>query len=191
MKKVLLIIIAISFTSIANAQKHIEIDTTESVVKWTGSNLFKYNKHYGTVKFKSGNIIKSRDVILGGGFVVDMNSIMNTDGKYNEMLVEHLKNKDFFDVEKHPVAKLQMFYVQDKRVNVVDVKANLTIKGLTHEINFETEVETVDGKLVLTSKFIIDRTRWGIKYESKGMFGSVKDGIISDAIEFEVVVVAK
>jgi len=36
MNKVLLIIIAISLTSITNAQKHIKIDTTKSVVKWTG-----------------------------------------------------------------------------------------------------------------------------------------------------------
>lgn len=143
------------------------------------------------MKFSEGNIIKSKDVILGGSFVVDMNSIRNTDGKYSEMLVGHLKNEDFFDVEKHPTSILEMFYVKDKRLNIVEVKANLTIKGITHVIDFETEVENVEGKLILTSKFIIDRTRWGVKYESKGMFGSVKDDIISDAIAFEVVVVTK
>ena len=191
MKKLFLIVIVVCGSLTMNAQKTIKIDTSKSIVKWTGSKLFSFSKHYGTVKFISGNIIKSKDVILGGSFEVDMNSIINTDGKYNEMLVGHLKNEDFFDVTKHPTAKLEMISVRDKRVNVVEVKANLTIKGITHEVNFEATVEDVDWVITLTSKFIIDRTLWGIDYESKGVFGSVKDGIISDAIEFEVIVVTE
>ncbi|MDO5978719.1 YceI family protein [Flavivirga spongiicola] len=189
MKKIILLVIIICFTSITNAQKNIEIDTTKSVVKWTGSNLFKYNKHFGTVKFISGHIIKSNDVILGGYFEIDMNSIANTDGKYNEMLVGHLKNQDFFDVEKHPRAIIKFIEVVHKNVNTIKVKANLTIKNVTNAIDFNIKFKVVDGKYEMNSKFIMDRTRWGVNYESKGMFGSVKDGIISDAIEFEVVLI--
>ncbi|MDD7887179.1 YceI family protein [Flavivirga sp. 57AJ16] len=186
MRKIILLVIIGCFTSLTNAQKKVEIDTTKSVVKWTGSNLFKFSKHFGTVNFIKGHIIKSNDVILGGYFEVDMNSIINTDGKYNEQLVSHLKNEDFFDVEKYPIAKIRFVEVVDKNVNTIKVKANLTIKDITNAIEFDITFKVVDGQYEMNSKFIIDRTRWGIDYKSKGMFGSVKDGIISDAIEFEV-----
>ncbi len=191
MKKIILLAALVCLGLTTNAQKTIKIDTSKSIVKWTGSKLFSFGKHYGTVKFNSGNIIKSKDVIQGGSFVVDMNSIINTDGEYSEMLVGHLKNEDFFDVTKYPTANLEMISVKDKRVNVVEVKANLTIKGITHEVNFEATVKDADWTVTLTSKFIIDRTRWGIEYESKGLIGSAKNSVISDAIEFEVIVVTE
>ncbi|TGV03729.1 YceI family protein [Flavivirga rizhaonensis] len=185
MKKLFYVVI-ICFTCIINAQKRIEIDTTKSVVKWTGSNLFKYNKHFGTVKFINGHIIKSNDVILGGRFEIDMNTIVNTDGKYNEMLVKHLKNQDFFDVEKYLIATIKFTEVVHKNVNTIKVKANLTIKNITNEIDFNITFKVIDGTYEMNSKFIIDRTLWDIEYESKGLFANIKDDIISDAIEFEV-----
>ncbi|AUP79279.1 YceI family protein [Flavivirga eckloniae] len=216
MKKIILLATIICFTVITNAQELIKtninksavewtwynlfeynkdynivnttkIDTNKSVVKWSGSNLFKYNKHYGTVKFVKGHIIKFNDVIQGGAFEIDMNSIVNTDGKYNEMLVDHLKNQDFFDVEKYPTAAIKFTEVVHKDATTIKVKAKLTIKGVTNDIDFNMTSKVIDGMYEMHSKFIIDRTRWGIEYESKGMIGSVKDGIISDAIEFEVV----
>ncbi len=195
MKKIILLVTIICFSPIANAQEILEVDTTKSIVKWTGSNLFKYNKHFGTVKFLKGQIIKSNsaifkesnDMILEGHFEIDMNSIVNTDGKYNDMLVEHLKNQDFFDVKKHPLASIRFTEVIYKNVNTIKVKADLTIKGVTKAIDFDMKFKVVDDKYKMHSKFIIDRTRWGIKYESKALLSSIKDDIISDAIEFEVI----
>lgn len=186
MKKIILLATIICFTLTVKAQRAIEIDTSKSIVKWTGSNLFKYNKHYGTVKFIKGHIIRSNDVILGGSFEIDMNSIANTDGKYNEMLVSHLKNQDFFDVEKYPTATIKFTEVVHKNVYTLKVKAELTIKGITNDIDFNITFKVIDGGYEMNSEFIIDRTRWGIKYESKGLFGGLKDDIISDAIELKV-----
>ena len=88
MQKIILILVtSICLISVTGAQERIKIDTTKSVVKWTGSNLFKYNKHFGTVVFLSGEVIKSNGKIIGGNFAIDMNSISNTDGGFNEMLV--------------------------------------------------------------------------------------------------------
>ncbi|NMH89215.1 YceI family protein [Flavivirga algicola] len=199
MKKIISLATIICFTLITNAQKNFEIDMAKSVVKWTGSNLFKYNKHYGTVKFKKGHVtksndfiispfLKSNDVILGGYFEIDMNSIANTDGKYNDMLVGHLKNQDFFDVEKYPLATIKFTNVVHKNVDVIRVKAELTIKNITNEITFDMKYKVLDGRYQMHSKFIIDRTKWGIKYESKDLFSGVKDDIISDTIEFEVTI---
>ncbi|WP_136467883.1 YceI family protein [Flagellimonas onchidii] len=189
MKKIIILLVSISTISIAQGQGNIKIDTSRSVIKWKGSNLFKFNQHYGTVNFLSGEISMNGPAISGGKFVVDMNSIMNTDGKYNEMLVSHLKNKDFFDVEKHPEAKLEIHQVKPDDNGQMEIEALLTIKGISRPIKFSSTMEKGPNGALLKSKFIIDRTRWGISYESKGIVGSVKEGIISDAIELEVIIV--
>lgn len=103
MKKGILLFYILCSVGLARAQEEIKMDTSESLIKWTGSNLFKFNKHHGTVNFKSGVIIKDKDSLSGGRFEIDMNSIRNTDGKYNEMLVWHLKNEDFFKRRTLPI----------------------------------------------------------------------------------------
>jgi polyisoprenoid-binding protein YceI len=186
MKNIILILVIVGSILSTNAQKKLKIDTSKSVIKWTGSNLFKFNKHYGTVKFTSGEIIFKNDSITGGHFKIDMNTIINTDGKYNKMLVWHLKNEDFFNVEKYPKAELKIRSIKYSEDTQIEVEANLTIKDSTQTVNYKAILENSNDTMVLKSNFIIDRTRWGVNYESKSLLGSLKDDIISDAIEFEV-----
>ena len=40
----------------------------------------------------------------------------------------------------------------------------------------------------MITKFKIDRTLWGITFNSKEVEGKLKDGLISDAIGFEVLI---
>lgn len=179
----------IGFGAAVYGQGSTKIDTEKSVINWSGSKLFQFNEHYGTVKFSKGTIFWSGDMVMGGYFETDMNTILNTDGKYNEMLVSHLKDEDFFDVGNHPIAQLKIveaLYVEEDEIKV---EALLTIKEVTHPINFRMSVEERDKTFVFKSKFVIDRTRWGIQYESKGIMGSVKESIISDAIKLDVVLV--
>ncbi|RKN79734.1 YceI family protein [Ulvibacterium marinum] len=191
MKKVVFLLIAMGFVSVLNAQKRFHVDTTNSIIKWTGSNLFKFNKHFGTVKFEKGNLVLKKDSIIGGDFEIDMNTIRNTDGKYNEMLVGHLKNEDFFDVEKYPKSRLEILKITYKDHSNLDIEARLTIKGITQPINYSSTLDQSGEQLIMKSQFIIDRTRWNVNYESKSLLHGLKDDIISDAIEFEVTVALK
>ena len=191
MKKSIVFLTFLCSLSLVSAQNEVPIDTSKSLVKWTGSNLFKFNKHFGTVKFKNGVFLTKRDSLVGGKFEMDMTSIINTDGKYNEMLVGHLKNEDFFDVKKFPASQLEILEVRYIDRTQLEIKANLTIKNSTEPIAFSATLENVNDTMVLKSKFIIDRIRWKINYESKSLLNSLKDDIISDAIAFEVMVSSK
>lgn len=182
MKKIILTLLIATINSGMYAQEQFEIDTSRSIVNWMGSNLFKFNKHTGTVKFTKGILYKKDGKFTGGDFTIDMNTITNTDGKYNEMLVDHLKNQDFFDVKKHPSASLKITKVVYRSDANLDIQADLTIKGITHSITYEARLE--GNKMYC--EFIIDRTRWKVNYESKSIVGSIKDDIISDAISFKV-----
>ena len=168
------------------SQQNILINTKSSIVNWKGSMLFSFGSHNGTVNFKSGNIIKTDDKITEGTFVVNMSSIINTDGDYSEDLVNHLKSEDFFNIEKHPTAKLVITKVEYQNNGQLKMHANLTIKGITKPVLFNAKLNADNTKL--TTKFKIDRTDWDIIYEAKGV-AKVKDYAISDAIEFEVIVI--
>lgn len=191
MKKVIFLLIAMGFVSMLNAQKTVHIDADKSIIKWTGSNLFKFNKHFGTVKFEKGSLIRKKDSIIGGAFEIDMNTIRNTDGKFNEMLVGHLKNEDFFDVEKYPKARLEILKITYRDSINLDIEADLTIKEITQSINYASTLDQKGEQQILKSQFIIDRTRWKVNYESQSLLDGLKDDIISDAIEFEVTVALK
>lgn len=194
MKKRTLLIAITLFTIFTYAQtsdsdiiEKLNINTSKSEIKWSGEYAFYFGGHDGTIDFKDGYFLKQNEVITGGVFTIDMNSIKNTDitdAEGNAGLVEHLKNEDFFDVTKFPEAKLvitSVFYETDTKLVI---HANLSIKNITKSINMRADVNY--EKMQMTTKFKIDRTLWGINFNSKEVEGKLKDGLISDAIGFDV-----
>ncbi len=182
MKKLILCISAFFMLTIIHSQDKLTISTQKSSIKWFGEYTFYFGGHEGFINFKEGFFIKTNDIITGGEFVIDMNSITNTDIKKkdaNDGLVQHLKEPDFFDVNKYPLAKLVITkteYFEDKTMRI---HANLTLKGITKPIKFNATPNYQDK--TLKTKFKIDRRDWNVSYKSK-----MKNSAISDAIGFEV-----
>lgn len=183
MKKTIMTIIAIGISTITFAQEKIKINTDKSVVNWFGSNLMGFNNHHGTVLFKEGAFVKTDNKITGGSFTIAMTTIANVDGGYNEGLVKHLKDPDFFDVEKFPTAHLAITNIKYVSSTSVSITANLTIKGITHAVDFEAELD-YDRKEMIAN-LIIDRTKWDIIYGSYQVV-NIKDHIIDHQIKFKV-----
>lgn len=113
-----------------------------------------------------------------------MSSMTNTDIDEQEgkdSLIDHLKDPDFFDVEKYPTSKLvikSVEYFEDKTMRIV---ADLTIKGITKPIRFNAKPDYKEETLF--AKFKINRRNWNVNYTSK-----FKDGSISDGVGFEVLI---
>ena len=174
-----------------NAQNEkLPIDTSKSEINWTGEYAFYFGGHEGTIDFKEGHFIKTGDLITGGEFIIDMTSISSTDiddPKGRKSLDDHLKNEDFFEVNNFSEAKLTITYVEYETSQKIKVNANLTIKGITKPINFRADLDF--NKKQMKTKFKIDRTLWGITFNSKEVEGKLKDGLISDAIGFEALIV--
>ena len=183
MKKFIITIISITcLSSLSNAQEKLNINTSTSSIEWIGEYVFSFSGHHGNINFKEGYFIKTDDVITGGEFIIDMNSITNSDiktSKANKNLVNHLKDPDFFDVKKHPTAILKINSVEYFKNNQVRIHADLTIKGITNLIKFNAELNYAKKSLV--TKFKINRKKWNVNYKSK-----MKDSPISDAIGFEI-----
>ena len=183
MRKIIITIICCTCLSLtSNAQEKLNINITKSSIKWIGEYTFYFGGHDGFIKFTKGHFIKTGAIITGGEFIIDMNSITNTDiktKKGNESLVSHLKEPDFFDVKKHPLAKLIITNVEYFKDESMRIHANLTLKGITKPIQFNATPNYKEKSL--TTRFKIDRREWNVSYKSK-----IKNSAISDAIGFEV-----
>jgi len=171
-----------SLTVTGQSQKTYQLNTAESTINWTGSYLFKFSEHNGTVNFKEGKLITKDGSITGGSFLVDMTSISNEEYRLdnNNGPIGHLKNDDFFDVTKYPEAKLELTKVTYyENINEHRFEGDLTIKGVSKPIMIKAMVD--ETTQTITTKFKIKRQDWGINYQSK-----YKDSTISDAIIFDV-----
>jgi polyisoprenoid-binding protein YceI len=184
MRKIITLILTICSIHISNSQEKLPINIEKSTIKWIGELTFHFGGHDGYINFKEGHFIKTGDKITGGEFIIDMNSMTNSDIKQEEgkkNLVNHLKDHDFFDVKKHPLTKLIITKVIYSDETLARIEANLTLKGITKPINFNAEFNYQDKTMF--TRFKIDRRKWNVYYTSK-----VKDYAISDALGFEVTV---
>lgn len=191
MKKYILVFaFALCSVAFSNAQEdlygqeQLPIHTSKSEIKWSCDYSFYFSGHFGIVKFKEGHFTKADGKITGGTFVIDLNTLAATDlnEEGNESLSNHLKDADFFEVNTYPTAILVITSIRYHDATHFEATANLTIKGITNPIKFQAELDF--EKKAMTTKFKIDRTLWGITYNSK-----LKDKAISDAIGFEVNIV--
>jgi len=177
--KTRIIIIAVVLTSLiftTSAQEY-RVNTNDSKLKWTGKKVA--GEHWGYIKLKEGYFTVKDDRITSGKFIIDMSSIENEDlesKEWNDKLVNHLKSEDFFDASIHPEAILLIKEGTPFKNNKASLKGELTVKGITHPITFETIKK--DGAYIAEMK--VDRTKYNVRYGSGKFFDNLGDNMIHD-----------
>jgi len=166
------------------------VDTTASKIEWVATKVSGY--HTGSVHIKNGELQVHNGNITAGNFAMDMNSIVvsgpkGSDPAGNAKLLGHLKSPDFFEVDKNPEATFVITDVQPFAGNVPDttdprqeeineykvsnpthtVSGNLTIKGVSKNIQFPARITVTGNSAEALAKFNIDRTQWNIVYPGK------------------------
>ena len=173
------------------------IDTSESLIEWTGQNLG--SKHWGLLQSKSGRLGFRNGCVVSGYFVVDMHSITDLNIENNEMrkvLEEHLKSDDFFDCDRFPEAKFELTNVDSiagatPGTPNFNFTGNFTLKGITQSIQFNAVCEFNDeGQWIAQANFDIDRTRWNIIYGSGKFFRGLGMHVVNDFISLQLKIVA-
>ena len=184
-----------------------KVDTEASKIEWIGTKVSGY--HTGTVKIKSGELMVSNGAVTGGNFVLDMGSIVVTGPKEvsedkSAKLTGHLRSPDFFDAEKFPEATFTITGVKpfSGTVNEADdprqeklneykvadpnhtVSGNLTVKGITKNIEFPARITTGDNSVEARAKFNIDRKQWDIIYPGQ------PDDLVRDEIHLGILLKA-
>jgi len=180
----LMAIVLITFFSIQSfslIQKE-TINVISSKIVWKAYKVT--GSHEGTISLKSGKLNFNNDVLVGGDFQVDMNSLLCTDlsGDYKTQLEGHLKSDDFFNSNNHPNSSLTFTNVKPINNNSYNVDAEISIKGKKETVSF---VVSVYGNKA-TGVLKLDRTKFDIKYGSGSFFAGLGDNLIYD--EFDLII---
>lgn len=170
------------------------VDSDISTLGWIGKKLT--GQHAGNVRIQEGSVrMDSTGILTDGHFVIDMQTITCSDisdPEKNQDLVGHLKDGDFFDVAAFPIATFRVTGSEPDENGKTQISGMLTIKDKTNPVTFPAQISQADSALSISAAFTIDRTRWGVVYNSLKTLGDqVKDRAIEDDIRFTLHLVAR
>jgi len=176
--------------------KKYQIDCGKSLVTWTGRNLA--GRHTGNLAISQGELTIEQGQLTGGRIVIDMKSISNLDlqqADYRSMLVSHLLSEDFFEVSRYPSAEARLLgsrpipEATPGRANYL-VDADLTIKGITHPVQFAAIIAPQPDCIKAHATLDIDRTAWNVTYGSGRLFEMLGMHLVNDMVTLEFFLVA-
>jgi polyisoprenoid-binding protein YceI/rhodanese-related sulfurtransferase len=170
-----------------------EVDVETSVVRWTGRNLF--NHHQGTVKLAGGRIEVQNGALKAARFTLDMNRIVCedlVDTAYNALLILHLRDDDFFAVERFPTAEFVCERAEPLQACTpgtpnYTLHGTMTLRGVTQPLSFPAVIAAADADhLTGQAQFEIDRTQFGSHYGSGRLFAFLGKHVVNDHIHLHV-----
>jgi polyisoprenoid-binding protein YceI len=167
--------------------KKFKIVPSLSNIEWVGRKVT--GSHFGNIDLKNGYLILDHDLLVGGTFIADTTSIKIqdiTDPTTNAQFAGHLASDDFFSIDKYPEAVLEFATVTGNKA-----EGNLTIKGITHPLHFNADINISGDVLKFSSKVLVNRTRYDMKFRSGNFFQNLGDTLIYDDFELNVNITAK
>ncbi len=173
--------ILISITR-ADAQTQFTVDTKTSIINWTGHAEVGSYAPAGTLNLASGSISLRDGKITSAALKIDMKSMQQS----NTNLLNHLKSEDFFDVERFPFSEL----VINKVVNGV-AYGQLTVKGKAAPFSCPVTVTQSEKQLTISGNTVIDRTKYGIIYNSGSFFSGLGDKAIRNTFDVSFTIRSK
>ena len=182
-----------------------KVDPSASKIEWIGTKVTGY--HQGEIGIKNGELTVAGGEITGGNFVFDITSIKVNDKatSSNRKLGGHLQSADFFDAANHPEGTFAITSIKaftgtvtdsaDQRQEAISkykvsnpthtISGNLTLKGITKNIEFPAKVTVTGTEVDALAKFNIDRKQWNIVYAGK------PDDLIRDQVHLGISLKAK
>jgi polyisoprenoid-binding protein YceI len=188
LKPALFVVVILSLSSfLETATEKFQVDTKASTLTWTAKKVT--GSHTGTVPVTAGEFSVDGKNIKSGTFEIDLASLTVTDitdPQSNAKLVGHLKSDDFFSTEKFPKAVFALTTATARSGGAYSLKGNLTIKGITKEIEFPATLVREDKKIIAIAKITVDRTLYDIRYRSKNFFENLGDKAIDDEFTLDL-----
>ena len=178
-------IIFILFTFMFPHTDTLSVDVEKSILHWIGKKVS--GEHDGYVQIKNGYTIFDNDSLIGAQIIIDMNTITVSDiesPEWNQSLVDHLKDDDFFGIDLFPYATLLVTSVQKYQSKLtpqynVKMDGEITIKGIKRPISILSNLSYENGYRAMGT-LKIDRTEFDIEYKSKSIFPDIGNKFIYD-----------
>ncbi|MDR2122217.1 MAG: YceI family protein [Flavobacteriaceae bacterium] len=179
--------------SLSSPSGEYKLDISQSIVNWTGYKIEKSLNlnHFGTLSFREGTLNFKYSRLDSGILIVEVSSLKDEDEEnpgLNQKLTEHLKSKDFLDVNTYPTA---VFTITSSR-NIegisdfnTELKGVLNLKNRTKNISVRANVRIEKNTLHLhTEKFSLNRQDFGITYEG------ISPILITDDFDLQISILA-
>ncbi|MDB3868474.1 YceI family protein [Candidatus Marinimicrobia bacterium] len=167
------------------------VDKLNSNIQWIGRKVV--GEHSGRIQAAGGFIVLGDGKLNSGEILINMQSITVDDienPKWNQKLVDHLKNDDFFNSEKYPTAKFIFSEFKGEGVDT-HVKGNMTIRNKTVPLNFLLNTFVDDDSSYASGSINIDRSLFGVKYGSGSFFKGLGDDMIMDDFTLNFKLIAR
>ena len=151
-----------------------------SKIEFTGSKVT--GEHDGGFKEFEGHFFLGEDgVPTAGEFVIQTDSLWSD----NDNLTDHLKNKDFFEVEKFPTSTFALTKAVKTGDDSYDISGNFTLHGEEKNITFPVTANRDGDTATFKAEFDINRKDFGIVYAGK------TDDLIRDEVVIRLDFTAK
>ncbi len=152
------------------------VDVAGSTIGFVGSKVTK--SHEGGFQAFDGKLFVKDDAPTGTVFTIDVGSVWTDSDK----LTKHLKDEDFFHVEKYPEASFTstairvMTHQGDAAMIEVQVQGMLDLRGTQKELTFPATIGVGEAQSTLKAEFSLNRKDWGIVYAGQA------DNLIEDLV---------
>ena len=174
-------------------------ESTRNIVKnmdasiiWTGGKVIG-GSHTGSLELKENSLEFMGKDLVGGSFVVDMNSMKVTDlsGSSAEKLNGHMKSDDFFGVSNYPEST---FIISDVKAGSEKgeymVTGDLTIKSTSLPISFPVQMTWEGNQAIASAKIKVNRADFDVRHGSGRFFSGLGDRAIKDEFMMDVRIVS-
>jgi polyisoprenoid-binding protein YceI len=142
------------------------IDPNRSTIGFRAKSMWGLSTVKGRfTEFHGDGQITDTQTIFGR-IDIDAASLNTKSGKRDE----HLRSADYFDAERFPDISVVVTGAEAINGDVVDLRAQLTVKGITARLPLRAKVAMVDdGSVRVTAHTTIDRKDFGVDGNLIGM----------------------
>jgi polyisoprenoid-binding protein YceI len=176
-----LALLATALFSFQPAATSYTVQPAASRLTWTGYAELGSWAPSGTVQLRRGSFEYDGTTLRNGVFEIDLRTIAHE----NSQLQEHLRGKDFFDVKRFPNAEFRVREAQSGQAT-----GELTVKSQTHPISFPVTLERTGNQLRIRGTATVDRTLFGVRYNSASFFSGLGDQAIRNDFQLAFDLVA-
>ncbi|MDI9337185.1 MAG: YceI family protein [Alphaproteobacteria bacterium] len=187
LKKSLILCVTLTLSSglIYSQNQTLVVNVKDSKIEWAAINKKDYTQGYFNLNIKKddghtgyfmlnhGTVNLAAGKLQSGSFEINIKDLVLK--LPNDDFADHLKNADFFEVNKYPTAQFTIETVNYTSNNECEISGSLTFKGITKKINFPATTQySAEKGFFGQAYFMFNRLNFGVNYDSEGTHENVQ-----------------
>jgi len=167
--------------------QELKLNPNDSNLSWKGKAAFESYSLTGTLQPFKGILVIKKNTIEKLTVTIDMKSLYHE----NKDLKSHLRGKDFFEVKTYKTATFVLSKPTDYLDKNIVLVGEMTIKGVTKKEVITAKISKENGSVEIVFDIDLDRTLYGVEYNSPSIFEKLKENAIADIFHLKGTLVFK